>query len=69
MYDDYDAMQDALNAVAKNIEKKGLPKKESPMVFAVTGTGRVAEGILQVLECLPHVKVEPNNLETYLNYV
>ena len=68
MYEDYEAMQDALKAVAKNIEKKGLPKKEAPMVFAVTGTGRVAEGILQVLECLPHVKVEPDNLEAHLNH-
>lgn len=36
------------------------------MVFAVTGTGRVAEGIIEVLECLPHVKVEPSNLQAYL---
>lgn len=59
MYEDYDAMKGALASVAKNISTKGLPKSESPLVFAVTGTGRVAEGIIEVLECLPHVKVEP----------
>jgi hypothetical protein len=26
MYEDYEAMQQALKAVSKNIEKKGLPK-------------------------------------------
>lgn len=42
MYEDYEAMQDALKRIAKNIAKIGLPKQYSPMVFAVTGTGRVA---------------------------
>ncbi len=42
MYEDYEAMQDALKRVNKNIAKSGLPKQYSPMVFAVTGTGRVA---------------------------
>jgi hypothetical protein len=32
------------------------------MVFAVTGTGRVSQGILEVLEQLPHVKVAPDDL-------
>jgi hypothetical protein len=32
------------------------------MVFAVTGTGRVAQGIMEVLQMLPHVIVEPDNL-------
>jgi hypothetical protein len=35
----------------------------------VTGTGRVAEGIIEVLECLPHVKVEPSNLQAYLELI
>jgi len=42
MYEDYEAMRDALARINKNIVKGGLPKQESPMVFAVTGTGRVA---------------------------
>ena len=36
------------------------------MVFAVTGTGRVAQGIMEVLKMLPHVLVEPNNLQEYV---
>jgi len=69
MYEDYDAMKNALSTVSKNISTKGLPKSESPMVFAVTGTGRVAEGIIEVLECLPHVKIEPSNLQAYLELI
>ena len=42
MYEDYDAMKMALTSVAKNIAKSGTPKQYSPMVFAVTGTGRVS---------------------------
>jgi alpha-aminoadipic semialdehyde synthase len=42
MYEDYDAMKDGLARVAKNITKNGLPEQYSPLVFAVTGTGRVA---------------------------
>ena len=42
MYEDYDMMKVALQNVAKNIAKSGTPKAYSPMVFAVTGTGRVA---------------------------
>lgn len=33
------------------------------MVFAITGTGRVAHGILEVLEQLPHEKVDPDDLK------
>lgn len=33
------------------------------MVFAVTGTGRVAQGIIEVLEQLPHEFVDPDELK------
>jgi len=63
MYEDYDAMKVALASVAKGIAKSGTPKQFGPMVFAVTGTGRVAQGILEVIEQLPHVKVDPDDLK------
>jgi hypothetical protein len=49
MYEDYDAMKDALAKVSKNIIKAGLPKSLSPLVIGVTGTGRCASGSLEVL--------------------
>ncbi len=63
MYEDYEMMKQALANVAKNIAKSGTPKAYSPMVFAVTGTGRVAQGILEVIEQLPHIKVDPDELK------
>ena len=42
MYPDYAAMQIALKMLGDNITNGGLPKQLTPMVFGVTGTGRVA---------------------------
>jgi len=42
MYLNYDAMKDALRRLGDNIKAGGMPRKLAPMVFAVTGTGRVA---------------------------
>jgi len=50
----------------KNILSGGIPKRLAPVVFAVTGTGRVADGSVEVLEQLPHVKVKPEDLKNYL---
>lgn len=66
MYQDYEAMCDALKMISKNIERAGLPKKLSPLVIGVTGTGRCASGSLEVLEQLPHVKVPPSELREFL---
>jgi hypothetical protein len=37
------------------------------MVFGVTGTGRVSQGILEVLELLPHIKLDPDQLKDIPN--
>lgn len=50
MYEDYEAMCDALKRVGKNIKNSGLPRALGPLVFGVTGTGRCASGSLEVLE-------------------
>lgn len=65
MYEDFSAMKEALDKIAGQINKRGLPKNHTPMVFAVTGTGRVAQGILDVLELLPHQKIDPDDLRFY----
>jgi len=50
MYEDYEAMCDALAKISKKISAAGLPKTLSPLVIGVTGTGRCASGSLEVLE-------------------
>ena len=59
-------MKFALKMVGESISKGGLPKQLTPMVFAVTGTGRVSQGSVEVLEELPHVKVAPKDLRSFL---
>ena len=49
MYEDYEAMKQALASVARGVSR-GLPRLFSPLVFGVTGTGRVSQGILEVLQ-------------------
>ena len=52
--------------VNESITRGGLPKSLTPMVFAVTGSGRVSQGSVEVLQELPHVKVAPKDLRTWL---
>lgn len=66
MYLNYDDMKYALARLADNIRAGGMPRKLAPMVFGVTGTGRVAQGSIEVLEQLPHVKVPASELRAYL---
>ena len=42
MYEDFSVMKDALGKIACQIAKRGIPKGLTPIVYAVTGTGRVA---------------------------
>ena len=47
-----------LHQIGEKIIEKEIPKELSPMIFAVTGRGRTAQGVLEVLENLPikHIK-------------
>jgi alpha-aminoadipic semialdehyde synthase len=69
MYEDLDAMKEAMKRVSKGITKGGLPKKQHPIVFGVTGSGRVSSGALEILELLPHHYVSPPELCNYLNSI
>ena len=54
MYSCYEDMQDGLAKVSKLITQKSISKTLLPCVFGVTGTGRVADGAMEVLKQLPH---------------
>lgn len=66
MYEDYVAMCEALKRVNKGILNGGLPKNQTPIVFGVTGTGRVSSGVIEILEQLPHDYVTPKDLDQYI---
>ena len=52
-----------LKKVGEKIVEQGVPKELQPLTFAVTGTGRTAQGVMTVLRCLPVKEVSPDELE------
>lgn len=52
----------ALADVGEKIRKEGLPASLVPLVFGVAGYGNVARGVIEVLEALGAVAVEPESL-------
>lgn len=56
-------MKDALSRVAKGIERGALKAMDRPLIFTVTGTGRVASGIVDVLKTMPHEFVAPDKIK------
>lgn len=65
MYGDYADMQHAMYKIHRDIISGGLPRALCPMVLAVTGNGRVSQGSMEILEQLPHVKVDPKDLHAF----
>jgi hypothetical protein len=59
MYGSYNDMKEVLSKINRDVLAAGLPRALCPMVFAVTGNGRVSQGSMEVLELLPHTKVAP----------
>lgn len=49
MYEDFTAMKEVIQKIALNIQKGAIPQSIHPLVFGITGTGRVSQGILDVL--------------------
>ncbi len=64
MYLDLDHLFETVRRVGQKIGENGLPPQFAPYVFAVTSNGRVAAGALEVLECLPHTYVDPEELDS-----
>ena len=58
-------MKQGLSEVAQKIRMGELINQ--PLVFGVTGTGRVAKGALEVLKDIPHEIVDPLDLGEFLN--
>eukprot|EP00301_Raphidiophrys_heterophryoidea_P005098 c12175_g1_i1.p1 GENE.c12175_g1_i1~~c12175_g1_i1.p1 ORF type:complete len:1027 (-),score=258.83 c12175_g1_i1:170-3250(-) len=54
---------DAVRAVGKRL-KDELPTTDnlSPLTFVFTGNGKVAQGAMEVFQCLPHTMVDINDL-------
>ena len=63
---EYDSLEDALDTLAgdvgREIREHGLPKEIHPLVIGFTGGGNVSQGAQEVLDRLPVVEVDPEDL-------
>lgn len=64
MYPNLDFAKARITKVGNLIKQKKINKNLLPLVFAVTGNGRVSKGSIEILELLPHKWIEPDELQS-----
>lgn len=64
MFSDLNEAKSRIKHIGEMIQKQGFNNKLLPIVFAVTGNGRVAKGAMEILELLPNIKIDPDELYT-----
>jgi saccharopine dehydrogenase (NAD+, L-lysine forming) len=62
-YDSMDAALEAIREAGRRIGTLGLPEALQPFVIGITGYGRVAQGVQEVLDALGAVDVPPDELD------
>jgi alpha-aminoadipic semialdehyde synthase len=65
----YDGLENAKSAIVdagKRLASEPLPEALAPMVFGITGYGNVSRGAQEILDLLPHVEVDPDDLEKFV---
>lgn len=63
-YRTLEAAMNDIKEVGNLIERDGLPSSICPVVFGVTGTGRCAQGALEILKCMPYEVVAVEDLQS-----
>ena len=61
-YQNIEHAKNSIRTIGSHIESYGLHELISPFIVGVTGTGRCAEGALEILTLLPHEFIEPEEL-------
>jgi saccharopine dehydrogenase (NAD+, L-lysine-forming) len=61
-YHDLDAARIGLAEIRNCIEKEGLPEAVTPLVIGVAGYGNVSRGAQEMLDLLPVIEIEPQEL-------
>ena len=64
MYSSLNEAKEAIQKVGELILSKKLNLKLLPLVFGITGNGRVTGGAIEILELLPHEWINPDDLHT-----
>lgn len=62
MYPNLNRAKERIKKIGDLITQRKIDNRLLPLVFAVTGNGRVANGCIEILELLPHKWIDPNEL-------
>ena len=62
-YFDLEDAYTQLKKVSEKIKQKDIPKELRPMIFAITGRGRTAQGCLEVLRNFPITEISPDQVQ------
>lgn len=63
MFPSVDDAKHSVDKVGKLIKKKLLPREICPFIIGVTSSGRVSQGVQEILKILPHEFIEPDQIE------
>ena len=63
MYPSLELAKKRISKVGELLKREKINSKILPLVFAVTGNGRVAKGSEEILTLLPHKWIEPDDLQ------
>ncbi len=66
-YPDLGALKEAVRRVGQRIEKEGFPEELGAVTVGILGYGRVSQGAQEILELLPHVVLQPQQLHDYVS--
>ncbi len=64
MYPCVDDAKINIKRVGEMIKTKKLPKEICPLIFGVTGNGKVSKGCQEILNIFPHEYIDPENLKS-----
>ena len=62
-YVDSTAAKEAISAAGRKITEFGLSRSIEPLTFVITGSGRVAQGAMEILDALCVTWVDPSELK------
>jgi saccharopine dehydrogenase (NAD+, L-lysine forming) len=63
-YHDLSSIKQHLVKIGKKIEKKGVCKSLTPLIFGFAGYGNVSKGAQEVLDLLPVEEIRPSQIES-----
>jgi len=61
-YKNLEKAKENLYAIGKDIVTDGIPQNYLPLIFAITGTGRCATGVMEILEQLPTQYIDADEI-------